>query len=1059
MNEPGSTPDDLISFLQERAKELNCLYRIEEILGKPDTGLDEVCRSVIEAIPPGWQYPQICMAKITLDGREYTSPNFRETPWVQSADIIVQDLKVGAISVYYSEHMPAADDGPFLKEETRLLHAIVDRFGHFIMYGRMKQVFHEYQTAREDLSKHRMEEWQVALNLLRHTDHHLFLNISRRMLNFLCWNGVAEAEDLLRRRGAGLKDEEESLVTDENRPFQKEELVFSDSLSDEIFAVAAKHLSSAQMLSKVQTWIQQERLSFLVQLVSQNPPLGKFMDAIRRYHHLSLEAVELAPASRRSVQVSLIRRLLSEQVHYINAAVKFVEIGDFYDMLDHILFSAESYGRLGGKSAGLFLAEQIIKKSREDHPSFSKIRVPKTWYITSDGLMGFLSHNNLHEVLEQKYKDINQVRLEYPRIIQTFKSSRFPTDIIQGLSAILDDFGSVPLIVRSSSLLEDRLGSSFSGKYRSLFLANQGTKQECLEALADAIAEVYASVFGPDPISYRAERGLLDCVEEMGIMIQEVVGTGVGDYLLPSFAGVTFSRNEFRWSPRINPEDGLLRLVAGLGTRAVDRTSDDYPVLVAPGQPRLRVNVAVDEIIRYSPRKIDVINLKSNRFETVDIKGIFAELGDRIPGIEKIVSICDGDQIRKPVGKNIDFESDDLVVTFDSLVDSTDFVDDVKELMAVLEEELGTPVDVEFASDGEHFYLLQCRPQSYLSGCGPAPIPKDVTEEDVLFLANRYVSNGQVPDITHIIYVDPQRYEELPDPTSMIAVGQAIGMLNKLLPRRKFVLMGPGRWGSRGDIKLGVRVTYSDISNTAVLIEIARRKGTYIPDLSFGTHFFQDLVEADIRYIPLYPDDDNAVLNERFLARAENVLTEILPEFGSLAGTLTVIDVPKATDGRILRVHMNADLDQAIGFVSKPSAPVSSPAASTDLRGKKSEDFWAWRLRMAAHIASQLDPDRFGVKGFYIIGSTKNATAGPGSDIDILIHFNGSARQREDLLLWMQGWSLALAEVNYLRTGYRSDGLLDVHIVTDEDVASRTSYAAKIDAVTDAARPLPMMKR
>jgi pyruvate,water dikinase len=467
MNEPKKSPDDLILFLQERAKELNCLYGIEELLSKPDTHIDDVCRGIIEAIPPGWQYPHICMAKIVVEGLTYTSPGFKETPWVQSADIIVQDVKVGSISVYYAEQMPRADDGPFLKEETKLLHTIVDRFGHFVMYGRMKQVFHEYQTAKKDLSEHRIAEWQVALNLLRQTDHHLFVNTSRRMLNFLCWSGVQEAEDLLKKSRTGLRDDVPDFVGDENRPNQRDAVVFSAGLSDEVFRIAAKHLTGGQMLSNIQRWVQEERLSFLVQLVSQNPPLGKFMDAIRRYHHLSQEA-ELGPASRRTVQVSLIRRLLSEQSHYINAAVNFVEIGDFYDMLDHILFTPESYGRLGGKSAGLFLAEQIIKKSRQDHPGLADIRVPRTWYITSDCLMGFLSHNNINEVLEQKYKDINQIRLEYPRIIQTFKSSRFRTDMIQGLSVILDDFEGSPLIVRSSSLLEDRSTRVYSLPIRAL---------------------------------------------------------------------------------------------------------------------------------------------------------------------------------------------------------------------------------------------------------------------------------------------------------------------------------------------------------------------------------------------------------------------------------------------------------------------------------------------------------------------------------------------------------------------------------------------------------------
>ena len=191
---------------------------------------------------------------------------------------------------------------------------------------------------------------------------------------------------------------------------------------------------------------------------------------------------------------------------------------------------------------------------------------------------------------------------------------------------VVDDFKDRPIIVRSSSLLEDRVGSSFSGKYRSLFLANQGSTQERLDALRDAVAEVYASTFEPDAIGYRSERGLLDFAEEMGVMIQEVVGNRVGDYFLPAFAGVAFSLNEFRWSPRVKREDGLLRLVPGLGTRAVDRTSDDYPVLIAPGQTDHRVNVTADEIVCYAPKKVDVINLRTNSFETIGIRDLLSSV-------------------------------------------------------------------------------------------------------------------------------------------------------------------------------------------------------------------------------------------------------------------------------------------------------------------------------------------------------------------------------------------------------------------------------------------------
>jgi predicted nucleotidyltransferase len=241
-----------------------------------------------------------------------------------------------------------------------------------------------------------------------------------------------------------------------------------------------------------------------------------------------------------------------------------------------------------------------------------------------------------------------------------------------------------------------------------------------------------------------------------------------------------------------------------------------------------------------------------------------------------------------------------------------------------------------------------------------------------------------------------------------------------------------------------------------MLIEVARQRGNYLPELSFGTHFFQDLVEASIRYLPLYPDDPTTVFNELFFRRSRNVLQELLPEFAHLAETLRVTDVPLETDGLILRVLMNADLDQAVGFLSPPQQKMGSIESEAESVDRGTNEHWRWRFRMAQRIAADLDPQKFGVNAFYLIGSTKNATAGPASDIDILLHFQGNDEQMKELLLWLEGWSRCLAEINFLRTGYRSEGLLDVHLVTDRDIAERSSFAVKIDAITDPARKLPM---
>jgi hypothetical protein len=418
--------------------------------------------------------------------------------------------------------------------------------------------------------------------------------------------------------------------------------------------------------------------------------------------------------------------------------------------------------------------------------------------------------------------------------------------------------------------------------------------------------------------------------------------------------------------------------------------------------------------------------------------------------------VIEHDRIEQLVGPVPDFSTRDVVFSFEGLIRKTPFVARIRELLTLLQSKLGTPVDIEFAYDGEDFYLLQCRPQSYSGDAVPVAIPQNLPADKVIFSANRFVSNGKVPEITHIVYVDLEGYSQLSDQTTMRDIGRAVGRLNKLLPKRQFILIGPGRWGSRGDIKLGVPVTYSDINNTAMLIEVARQRGNYLPELSFGTHFFQDLVEASIRYLPLYPDDPQTVFKEEFLRRSHSVLEELLPEFAHLSDTLRVIDMAKETGGLILQVLMNAELDQAIAFLSPPRQRDGQPESDVEVVDRTGEEHWRWRFRMAQRIAAQLDPQMFGVKAFYLIGSTKNATAGPASDIDLLLHFQGTKEQRKELMLWLEGWSRCLSEINFLRTGYRTEGLLDVHVISDVDIAERSTYAVKIDAITDSARKLPM---
>lgn len=1047
--------ENLVEALKERAKELNCLYEVEELFSRPDATLGDIMDGIVRAIPGGWQYPDACNVKITYLDETYTSPGFRETEWMQGVDLVVQNEHVGRICVYYTEERPLADEGPFLKEERRLMNTIADRLERRIFHEKLKLVF-EDQKAK----KARREQWGVILDLLRRTDVKLLVRISRKMLNHLSWSGIEEANALLVRINPVTNSGREDDAQDLNRPSQTKVADDILALTDDIFKVANRSLGEKEVLNNIQKWIMEDRSNFLVKILEDpGSSLAEIANAIERFHHLAPHGLELTTPREKGFRVSLVRRLLNDDPHFMNIAKNHVEVNDFYQLLHHIIFPAGSHGKLGGKGSGLFLANLILKKHGKQNKLITNIRIPKTWYLTSDGIMNFINHNDLEEIVEQKYEDIAQVRQEYPYVVHVFKNSPLPPEILNGLSVALDDFGDTPLIVRSSSLLEDRMGTSFAGKYKSLFIANQGTKRERLVALMDAITEVYASTFSPDPIGYRIEHGMIDFYEEMGIMIQSVVGRKVGDYFLPSFAGVAFANNEFRWSSRIRREDGLVRMVPGLGTRAVDRVSDDYPILIAPGQPDLRVNVTLDEKVRYSPKKIDVINLKTNTFETMDIRDLLAHCGADYPLVNQLVSVIRDERLEQPGGMGVDFRTEYPVLTFEGLISNTPFVEQIRSVLKVLQAEMGTPVDLEFAHDGKDLYLLQCRSQSYSAASKPAVIPRDPPREKVIFSANRFITNGTVPGITHLVYVDPQKYGELQDRAEMVGVGRAVSRLNQMLPKRQFILMGPGRWGSRGDIRLGVNVSYSDINNTAMLIEIARKQKGYMPELSFGTHFFQDLVEESIRYLPLYPDDSAVIFNEAFLTGAKNILPELLPEFASLADTVRVIDLPGSSDGRVLQVLMNGENNQALAILTEPVPEAAVPdlqSRDAEVRDRKDDVHWRWRMSSVEHLADNLDPVRFGVKALYILGSTKNATAGPKSDIDIIIHFQGSDAQRRNLMNWLEGWSLCLSEANYLRTGYRTEGLLDVHIVTDSDIANRTSWATKIGAVTDAPRPLAL---
>jgi len=904
--------------LRERIKELNCLQGIISLIKTPGRPLEQILQGVVDQIPAGWQHPEICRARIQYNKKVFETPGFRETDWMQRVPLRTRAGLAGSLEVSYLEKASDRREGPFLLEEKKLIELIGNRLGLLIEEGETRAPGEGTSPGVEPESKPK-PEWLVILELLRETDPILHKRVLRRLMNHMHWQGVPGVQGLLLQFSSNFYAGGPDSDRDENQPVPKQDVEALEMVYEEAVWIASVAIPDKEMASLLKQWMRQDRFGFFVLAMEKRDiSLVEIKEIINRFCLSTREDEQaLSLADDIQARIALIRRFMSERLPFIRVAREHMTIHDIGRVLARVTGPSRGTGRLGGKAAGMIVAERILQKKKKANPAIGEFRVPESWFIASDAVIDFIHYNFLEDFQSFKFSRIEDIRNNYPYLEQVCKQSFFPPEMQNQIKLILDDLGEGPLIVRSSSLLEDSKGTAFSGKYRSLFLANTGSKEQRLAALLEAVAEVYASLFNPDAIQYRAERDLLDYYEEMGVIVQRVVGRRVGRYFFPAFAGVAFSNNEFRWSPRVQREDGVLRIVAGLGTRAVDRVGNDYPVLVSPGHPDIRVNIMPEEIVHYSQKLIDVINVETGRFETHPVDDILREVGSGIPLWDKIFSVYDGSTVRKanPALDHPDREG--MVITFAGLIRGTGFIKQMKEIMRVLKETYGLPMDVEFAHDGKNLFILQCRPQASQEEEERALIPKWIPEKRKLFSANRYVTNAHVRGIKTVIYIDPESYAAMSFLPDMIAVGDAVSRLNALLPKKSFILMGPGRWGSRGDIRLGVRVGYSDINNSAMLVEIARKVGNYVPDLSFGTHFFQDLVEAKIRYLALYPDEEGIIFATDFFKASPNSLEDLLPEYKYLSNVIKVIDIPALTNGCELNIVMDAEGEIALGYLAE----------------------------------------------------------------------------------------------------------------------------------------------
>ncbi len=617
------------------------------------------------------------------------------------------------------------------------------------------------------------------------------------------------------------------------------------------------------------------------------------------------------------IKVVLIKGMISDQLPFIGVARRVFSIDDLYKIYERRIGG----GKIGGKAAGMLLAWRILQqRDPEFGPDVSaQVQIPDSYFLGTDVIYDFRRINNLDHVMNQKYKPLEEIREGYPKILEEHLAGRFPASIVEQLKELLRQIGNSPMVVRSSSLLEDNFGSSFAGKYHSYFCPNQGTDAENLEALLDAIKRIFASTLNPDAISYRQRHGLIDYDERMAVLIQRVRGQRHARYYFPAVAGVGFSNNPFRWHGRIRREDGFLRIVLGIGTRAVERLSNDYPRLVALSHPQLRPETTPQAIRKYSQHFVDVIDLEDNEVKTLPLEQV---LTPDYPFLRYVASIDRGDYIQE-ILSTASVEGDrELVLTFDTLLQDRKFLKLMRTALMRLESAYDNPVDMEFAVEivpdypesNYKLHVLQCRPLNQREEGAAVEIPDDLAEEDVIMRTSGLIPDGRVEGVRYIVFVDPLQYSSIADTTTRLEIGRAVGRLNERLVDESFILMGPGRWGT-ANIELGVRVTYADIFNTRALVEIAVPGSDGSPELSYGTHFFQDLVEGGIYALPLHLDHPESHFDWDFFEQAPNALARLSPRDERLEAYLKVVDVGEVTDGRRLTILMDGSQDEAVGYL------------------------------------------------------------------------------------------------------------------------------------------------
>jgi hypothetical protein len=573
-----------------------------------------------------------------------------------------------------------------------------------------------------------------------------------------------------------------------------------------------------------------------------------------------MEALPAGDPEAEALKKRIIQIQIAREPRIAALAARYMSLSDLLG------FKAREIGTglIGGKSAGMLLARAILSENGFD----PVLETHDSYYLGADVFYTYLVHNDCWRLRMEQNTPEGYFALA-GELGQRLLNGSFPHPVRQQFLRMLDYFGQSPIIVRSSSLLEDNFGNAFAGEYDSIFLTNQGPPEQRSAEFEQAVKRVYASMMSPDALEYRMQRGLLGRDEQMSLLVQRVSGDRRDKWFFPLLAGVGNSYNLYVWDGSIDPEAGMIRLVFGLGTRAVDRVSGDYPRIVSLNRPLL-CPCPPGERAEYSQRHVDALSLTRGRLEKVYLPELLRELPDmdmRLFGEDDREAQRRARELGLPPERY-------FTLTFEKLLKETGFADRMRRILNCLATAYEYPVDVEFSANidsaGELYVnVLQCRPQQ-TRGVGAQVVVPEAREADTVLRQQGGFMGGNVRmPLDAAVLVDAAAYGRLGE-QDKYAVAREVGRLNALAAREKLrcLLIGPGRWGTTTP-SLGVPVRFTEIAAMAALMEVAAEG--FSPELSYGSHFFQDIVESDIFYAGVFPGLGDALFQPRLISRGQPI--------------------------------------------------------------------------------------------------------------------------------------------------------------------------------------------